>query len=55
MKSPKASGQQQQSQSHETLDKRYGKIGISAVAAAVRREPEQRKPAPLRFTAEESD
>ncbi|MCK9908989.1 hypothetical protein MXD81_07610 [Microbacteriaceae bacterium K1510] len=26
------------------LDSRYGKIGISAVAAAVRRQPEQRQP-----------
>lgn len=26
------------------LDSRYGKIGISAVAAAVRRQPEQRRP-----------
>ncbi|MDP2410078.1 MAG: hypothetical protein Q8M26_07310 [Pseudolabrys sp.] len=56
MKPPKASGQQQQSQSQDTsLDKRYGKIGISAVAAAVRKEPAPRKPAPSRFTAEESD
>ena len=57
MNAPKASGQQQQqSQSQDThLDKRYGKIGISAVAAAVRKEPDQRKPAYPRFAAHESD
>jgi len=32
------------SQANE-LDARYGKIGISAVAAAVRCQPEQRRPA----------
>ncbi len=34
---------------HNELDNRYGKIGISAVAAAVRHQGEQRPPASYRI------
>lgn len=37
------------------LDERYGKIGIPAVAAAVRCKGEERKASRARFVAEESD
>lgn len=56
MDAKQATEQKQDSQSQNTsLDKRYGKIGISAVAAAVRRQPEQRPQTGSRFTAEETD
>ena len=42
MKATKATEQSQDSQrQHNELDNRYGKIGISAVAAAVRHQGEQ--------------
>jgi hypothetical protein len=37
------------------LDKRYGEIGISAVAGAVRHKGEQRKPNQSRFIPHDSD
>ena len=36
--------QRSESRPPNELDSRYGKIGISAVAAAVRRQPDQRRP-----------
>lgn len=48
--------QQQGSPSQATkLNDRYGKIGISAVAAAVRCKPEQRPVTESRFTPLDSD
>jgi hypothetical protein len=42
MQATKATEQSQDSRSHYTkLDKRYGKIGISAVAAAIRHRSQQ--------------
>ena len=56
MDAKKATERKEDSPSQNTsLDKRYGKIGISAVAAAVRRQPEQRPQTSSRFTAEETD
>jgi hypothetical protein len=60
MTATKATGQQQQQASQgqsANLDKRYGKIGISAVAAAASVKQQVEKPAPSdrRFTANESD
>ncbi|WP_162827185.1 hypothetical protein [Pseudolabrys taiwanensis] len=37
------------------LDSRYGKIGISAVAAAVRCQPDQRRPASSKRFASDSE
>jgi hypothetical protein len=51
--------QMEQSQDSETknasLDRRYGKIGIAAVAGAVSRRPEPRKPSQQRYEHYESD
>jgi hypothetical protein len=48
--------QQQQQGSSGQLNERYGKIGISAVAGAVRHKPEPAKPAEAkRFTPIDSD
>jgi len=51
--------QMEQSQDSETksasLDCRYGKIGIAAVAGAVGRRPEPRKVSPQRYEHYESD
>ncbi|MFA6266672.1 MAG: hypothetical protein WC670_13295 [Pseudolabrys sp.] len=47
--------QQQQQASSGQLNERYGKIGISAVAGAVRHKPEQKPVETKRFTALESD
>jgi hypothetical protein len=47
--------QQQGSQGQTTLNERYGKIGISAVAGAVQHKPEQRPVSASRFTAHDSD
>jgi hypothetical protein len=51
--------QMEQSQDSETkttsLDRRYGKIGIAAVAGAVGRKPEPRKSDERRYTHYESD
>jgi hypothetical protein len=40
---------------YKNLDDRYGKIGISAVAAAVRHQGGQRSANETRFTAYDSD
>jgi len=61
MNAPKATEQPQQqqqqaSQSQATsLNDRYGKIGISAVAGAVTHKPERRPAAVSRFTPLDSD
>jgi len=48
--------QSQDSQRHyRNLDDRYGKIGISAVAAAVRHQGEQRNVSDTRFLPNDSD
>ena len=52
----RATEQSQDSQRHyKGLDHRYGKIGISAVAAAVRHQGEQRNNNESRYFAYESD
>jgi hypothetical protein len=52
----RATEQSQDSQRHyKSLDDRYGKIGISAVAAAVRHQGEQRNTNETRHVAYESD
>ncbi|MBI1203540.1 MAG: hypothetical protein GC182_13620 [Rhodopseudomonas sp.] len=69
MKAPERPQQQQQQQPQKqqqqlqqgasgqatTLNDRYGKIGISAVAGAVAHKPEVRPAAAVRFTAQDSD
>ncbi|OYX75175.1 MAG: hypothetical protein B7Y77_03050 [Bradyrhizobium sp. 35-63-5] len=56
---PQKQQQQQQQQGGSgqatTLNDRYGKIGISAVAGAVAHKPEVRRAAASRFTAQDSD
>jgi hypothetical protein len=47
--------QQQGSGSQTTLNDRYGKIGISAVAGAVQHKPERKPAADCRFTVLDSD
>lgn len=47
--------QQQQQASSGQLNDRYGKIGISAVAGAVRHKPERKPAETKRFTPHESD
>lgn len=47
--------QQQSSGSQATLNERYGKIGISAVAGACEHKPEKRPVTESRFTVLESD
>jgi hypothetical protein len=57
MTAKKATEQQQQQQGSgsQTLNERYGKIGISAVAGAVQHKGEKRPATESRFTALESD
>jgi hypothetical protein len=56
MDATRATEQSQDSQRHyKNLDDRYGKIGISAVAAAVRHQGEQRNVSDSRFLPNESD
>ncbi|HTT48867.1 MAG TPA: hypothetical protein VMG39_12800 [Pseudolabrys sp.] len=56
MDATRATEQSQDSQRHyKNLDDRYGKIGISAVAAAVRHQSEQRKTTDTRFLPNDSD
>ncbi|MBS0247015.1 MAG: hypothetical protein JSR61_10370 [Proteobacteria bacterium] len=59
MTAPKSSDrqpqQQQQQGSSSQLKERYGKIGISAVAGAVRHKPEQKPAETKRFTPVDSD
>lgn len=53
---PERQQQQQASQSQNaTLNERYGKIGISAVAGAVQHRGETRAAAEKHFTVRESD
>lgn len=47
--------QQQQQSASGQLNERYGKIGISAVAGAVRHKPEPKPVELKRFTALDSD
>jgi hypothetical protein len=56
MEATQANEQSDDSQrQYKSLDDRYGKIGISAVAAAVRHQGEQRKVANSRFLPYDSD
>jgi hypothetical protein len=56
MDATQATEQSQDSNRQTTrLDERYGKIGISAVAAAVRHKGEQRKVNEMRFIPRDSD
>ena len=59
MTAPKGSDrqpqQQQQQGSSSQLKERYGKIGISAVAGAVRHRPEQKPAEAKRYTQVDSD
>jgi len=56
MEATQANEQSQDSQRHyKSLDDRYGKIGISAVAAAVRHQGEQRNVANSRILPYDSD
>ena len=56
MEATRATEQSQDSQRQYTkLDDRYGKIGISAVAGAVRHKGQQRKPDQTRFIPQDSD
>lgn len=59
MTAPKSSDrqpqQQQQQGSSSQLKERYGKIGISAVAGAVRHKPEHKPAETKRYTPVESD
>lgn len=47
--------QQQQQGSSSQLNERYGKIGISAVAGAVRHKPERKPVEAKRFVPHDSD
>lgn len=47
--------QQQQQGSSGQLNERYGKIGISAVAGAVRHKPERKPTEAKRFVPHDSD
>lgn len=47
--------QQQQGSRSQTLDKRYGKIGITAVAAAVKHKPEAPPEKATRYIPVDSD
>ena len=56
MDATRATEQSQDSKrQYKSLDARYGKIGISAVAAAVRHQGEQRNKNETRFVPYESD
>jgi hypothetical protein len=56
MEATKATEQSQDSRRHYTrLDDRYGKIGISAVAAAVRHQGKRRNVPEAEQTASETD
>lgn len=56
MQATRATEQSQDSQRHyKDLDERYGKIGISAVAAAVRHQGEQRNTTDMRNPPYDSD
>jgi len=56
MDATRATELSQDSQRHyKNLDDRYGKIGISAVAAAVRHQSEQRNVNDSRFLPNDSD
>ena len=56
MNATKATEQMQVSQSQTaSLDHRYGKIGISAVAGAVQHKRESRPATVIRFTERDSD
>lgn len=57
MEASQATEQSEDSQQrhYKSLDDRYGKIGISAVAAAVRHQGEQRNIANSRFLPYDSD
>jgi predicted transcriptional regulator len=55
MEAMKAKEQSQDSRRQTELDDRYGKIGISAVAAAVRHKGEERKNVERRFVPYDRD
>jgi hypothetical protein len=56
MATQKQMEQSQDSESkNQSLDRRYGKIGIAAVAGAMRRKPEQRNVIEQRHVPYESD
>ena len=56
MNATRATEQSKDSQRHyKKFDDRYGKIGISAVAAAVRHQGEQRNASDTRFRPYDSD
>jgi len=56
MNATRATEQSQDSQrQYKSLEDRYGKIGISAVAAAVRHQGEQRNGGETRYNSYESD
>jgi hypothetical protein len=56
MNAPRATEQSQDSQrQYKNLDDRYGKIGISAVAAAVRHQGELRNVSETSFLPADSD
>jgi len=56
MDATRATEQSQDSQrQYESLDDRYGKIGISAVAAAIRHQGELRNVSEARYIRYESD
>lgn len=56
MNASKATEQNQDSRApHSDLDRRYGKIGISAVAAALRHQGEQPDTAESRYTPYDCD
>jgi hypothetical protein len=56
MDATRATEQSQDSQRHyKNLDDRYGKIGISAVAAALRHRGQQRETSDTRFLPNDSD
>jgi hypothetical protein len=56
MDATRATEQSQDSQRHyKNLDDRYGKIGISAVVAALRHQGEQRNASDTRFLPNDSD
>ena len=56
MNATRATEQSQDSQrQYKSLDDRYGKIGISAVAAAVRHQGEQRNANETRYIPHDSD
>ena len=55
MQPPKATEQKDSRRQSTDLDNRYGKIGISAVAAAIRHQGEQRNTTAVRYTPYDRD